>query len=178
MSTTSNSIIFTHEELKLKRNVGVLLVLDELRECGKDNGTQITIPIECYQRAMQGRWAPDLLDGKKRAGPPSDGKTRMQRDGPRLWAELHTMALTVCLDTPADLKTAQQRFQIWSGLISCGSCAGDWKTYLAEFPPDFSSNEAFFTWTVAAHNVVNAKLNKAMVTLEQARERWSANNPA
>lgn len=174
MSTISKAIIFTHAELLLRRNVGVALVMDQLKACGaKDDGKDVTIPLECFELVMKKRWAPELLE-KKQAAAPRDGKSRMQRDGPRLWAELHTMARTVCLDTPAHVKTAKQRFQIWSGLISCGECAADWEKLLKEHPPDFSSQEAYFAWTHARHNDVNIKLGKPILSREEADRLYPA----
>ncbi len=38
--------------------------------------------------------------------------------------------------------------------------------------PDFSSREAFFASGVELHNLVNAKLGKPEMTLEDARKQW------
>ncbi len=62
----------------------------------------------------------------------------------------------------------------WEGIIPRGRC--DCKTgyleILKDYPPDFSSPEAFFAWGVTLHNAVNRKLGKPEMTLEEARKLW------
>jgi len=62
----------------------------------------------------------------------------------------------------------------WEGIIPRGRC--DCKTgyleILKDYPPDFSSPEAFFSWGVELHNAVNRKLGKPEMTLDEARKLW------
>jgi hypothetical protein len=39
-------------------------------------------------------------------------------------------------------------------------------------PPDYSSHEAWFAWGVKAHNEVNQRLGKPIVSLEEAKHIW------
>lgn len=62
----------------------------------------------------------------------------------------------------------------WEGIIPRGRC--DCKTgyleILKDYPPDFSSPEAFFAWGVELHNAVNRKLGKPEMTLDDAYKLW------
>lgn len=63
-------------------------------------------------------------------------------------------------------------FAIWQAEIpniGC-DCRKHWKELVAANPPDFSSRESFFAWSVDRHNDVNAKLGKPPVSLEEARK--------
>lgn len=82
-----------------------------------------------------------------------------------LWKSLHTYKYTT-------EKEANEWFYRWCSRIPCGSCKQDWAKIIGEFPPDFSSSEAFFIWGVDAHNLVNKKLDKPQITLEDARKTW------
>jgi hypothetical protein len=53
----------------------------------------------------------------------------------------------------------------------CG-CHSGYLLLKEEFPPDFSSSDAFFAWGVALHNGVNRKLGKQELSLEEARLLW------
>lgn len=95
--------------------------------------------------------------------------TRMQRDGPALWREIHTREAP----DAAWFATIATR-------LPCGSCKADWLAYVATNPPDFGAG--WFAWTVSAHNAVNARLNDAAVngmvdrpimTEAEARARWA-----
>ena len=87
---------------------------------------------------------------------------------PELWGEVHRWALTANLQ-----KEPHRWLARFATRIGCGECREHWEAYLAEFPPDFSSNEALFAWTVAAHNAVNRRLGKPEMTVEAARAYWT-----
>ena len=86
--------------------------------------------------------------------------------GNAAWEILHTKIHT------------NKEFKRWLSFLPCGSCRNDFDKLLKDNPPDFSSQTNFFEWTVLIHNKVNEKLNKPIVTLEQARERWCIINKA
>jgi hypothetical protein len=58
------------------------------------------------------------------------------------------------------------------------SCRKDFDKILDNYPPDFSSPEAFFDWGVFVHNLVSEKLiaagdtAKRKFTIEEARNQW------
>jgi hypothetical protein len=95
------------------------------------------------------------------AQPESD---RIQRHRAH-WAELHGYSPEVW-----DEAAAREWFADWQRRIpniAC-DCRRHWRELVAEMPPDFSSREAFFAWTVEAHNAVNSRIGKPLVTLEEA----------
>jgi hypothetical protein len=53
--------------------------------------------------------------------------------------------------------------------ISC-SCRRHWFEHKKKKPPNFSSPEDFFKWSVTIHNMVNIMLDKPIVSLEEAQE--------
>lgn len=54
-------------------------------------------------------------------------------------------------------------------------CREHWKKITVKLPPDFSSAENFFVWSVKAHNEVNAPIGNARITLDEARQIWRPN---
>lgn len=55
----------------------------------------------------------------------------------------------------------------------CG-CYKNFEDMLVDLPPDYSSEQAWFAWTVAIHNAVNVKLNRPAVSMERADNLWRA----
>lgn len=86
-------------------------------------------------------------------------------NGAQIWAEMHRRALVTFGDDSAYLETVTAR-------LPCGTCKPHWAALLAAKPPTWG--EAYFAWTVAAHNEVNARLGKPLVTVEEARAIWTA----
>jgi hypothetical protein len=63
--------------------------------------------------------------------------------------------------------------EAWQAWIPRGcSCKEDFGKVIADYPPDFSSPEAFWNWGWFLHNWVNEKLGKPIVSLEDARKLW------
>lgn len=69
----------------------------------------------------------------------------------------------------------QSRCQWWKNWqetipnIGC-DCRKHWKAFVEQNPPSFASREAFFAWTVYAHNQVNKRLGKPELSIEAAME--------
>lgn len=83
---------------------------------------------------------------------------------PSTWAELHLRALT----------QEGQPDHFWLALfgarISGGcDCRKNWKKELLMLPPDFKN---YFFWSVAIHNMVNVRLGKPQITIDEARKIW------
>lgn len=95
--------------------------------------------------------------------------SRMEREGPALWAELHRWALTV--DVAGDQACGQSKRWLceFTKRLSCGDCRRDFDKMILATPPDFSSNAALFTSTVKWHNEVNRKLGKPEMSLADAQ---------
>ena len=87
-------------------------------------------------------------------------------DGPKLWAELHRHALAHSGgDDSAWLAAFEQR------ILGACWCRREWKRDLEALPPDFAR---YFEWTVAQHNLVNARLGKPQLSVADAHRIWSA----
>lgn len=89
-----------------------------------------------------------------------------------LWAELHSY-------NPGKwvAEEAEKWFAWWLRRVpSFGcSCQSHFKDIIKKHPPDFSSHDSFFEWTVARHNDVNQRLGKEIFTLEKARMLYAPN---
>src|SRR6202021_956028 len=94
------------------------------------------------------------------------GKMDWSVRGPALWRELHEWAAR------AELESAPEWLAKFSARIPCGGGRQHWMQFLREEPPDYSSREALFAWTVSAHNAVNRRLGKAQISLQAAEQRW------
>jgi hypothetical protein len=77
------------------------------------------------------------------------------------WAELHRK-----------LDPDPEWFEAWVLCIpgrACNRCAKNFEEILQANPPRYDD---FFAWSVEAHNAVNAKLNKQIMSLEDAVKVW------
>lgn len=86
----------------------------------------------------------------------------------RLWQDLHRYALRS--PSPRAFPTFLSEIQ---ARLPCGECLVHWQAWVTENPPAGD----LFAWTVAAHNSVNARLGKPLLSLEQARARWAVDIP-
>lgn len=78
--------------------------------------------------------------------------------GPTLWAYIHTISLLPYIDHKSIFKNIEQ-------VIPCGLC----KTTYMEYVAKLDDTTDFFKWGVDLHNAVNLKLNKPIVTYDEAR---------
>jgi hypothetical protein len=88
-----------------------------------------------------------------------DLKEQIAERGRACWAELHGCQ-----------EPTQQWYAEWLKTVpSFGcSCRKNWDELTTKYPPDFSSREAFFKWSVDRHNDVNRKLGKPQVSVMEA----------
>jgi len=93
-----------------------------------------------------------------------------EEQGRAAWTALHLY----CLDCP-NLAYARTWINRFVDGLGCGPCRLDSKSYVQANPPDISSSEALFAYSVRWHNFVSAKpeLNKPQWTVEQARTYWT-----
>jgi hypothetical protein len=87
------------------------------------------------------------------------------RDRPNAWGKLHTY------DGDDPETFLREVFEPLIPNYGC-SCANEYKRFKKDYPPDFSSPEAFWNWGWFLHNWVNEKLGKPIVSLEDARKLW------
>ena len=90
--------------------------------------------------------------------------------GPNLWGTLHLLCLTGTI-TPNFV-------QEFANVIPCPMCAGHFTELIIENPlPESDDPLVLFRWSVHVHNLVNARIGKPTLTVEQAVERWVARPP-
>ena len=92
-----------------------------------------------------------------------------------LWKQFHTNALQYKLLTP-DPFLHKFRNSIPRYTKSHCRCHEFWEQYIKKNPPTYGPNDEYFVWSVHAHNAVNTKLNKPLVTVEDAILLYSTNN--
>ena len=85
--------------------------------------------------------------------------------GPIKWKELHVRALA-----PLPMDDEPKWFEAFTKGVPCPKCREHFCSFLEAHPPAFNSREAFFDWTVAAHNFVNSATGKQSVSLSAARQ--------
>ena len=88
---------------------------------------------------------------------------RVDAAGRAAWTALHSQHF----GTPEWFETK------WKPLIPTGcGCQQGANDLLAQCPPRYDSPEDWFAWTVQYHNLVNVKLGKPTLTLDEARAIW------
>ena len=84
--------------------------------------------------------------------------------GPIKWKELHSRGLcSLSMEHESDW------FDAFLRGLPCPDCRRHFEEFLGRSPPVFSDRQAFFEWTVAAHNFVNRRVGKPEITIEAAR---------
>lgn len=99
-----------------------------------------------------------------------DEQKKMQTGGSydkerAVWLKLHEYAPQIA---DWDSRQAQQWYRQWEGSIPAEGCSCRKNYDKLEFEPDFSSAESFFESGVELHNIVNRKLDKPELTIEDA----------
>jgi hypothetical protein len=95
--------------------------------------------------------------------------------GSCLWRTIHILAIGYP-DKPSYENTiAYKNFfeNLWK-VLPCHSCSVNYKRHLKEVPLDdyLVSNSKLFEWTVTLHNLVNAELNKPLMSLDDATKLY------
>ncbi len=113
------------------------------------------------------------LDIPVRRSPPLVGLARVKRERPpfyngaAVWEALHRRALSWG-DGGDDSAWLVANV---NARVPCGDCRAHWAKVLREIPVRWCD---YFAWSVEAHNAVNARLGKPILTLDDARARWGA----
>jgi hypothetical protein len=97
--------------------------------------------------------------------------------GRKKWAEMHARAMAWNPAAGDAAAEAAYLARAADGLAGC-QCSPHWRAYLKSHPPDLSSAESYFAWTVAAHNAVNARLGKPPLDFRTAASRWAGSTAA
>lgn len=93
--------------------------------------------------------------------------------GRKAWGLIHSYPITYW--DRWDPEAARLWYSNWLANVpqyGC-NCSAKWAKLTKDFPPDFSSPEAFFRWTVDRHNDVNESLGSMIVGIDEAFEIWS-----
>ena len=88
-------------------------------------------------------------------------KTLSERLSP-LWAPFHEYAWFYPANpTPEQKIKAEEIYKSWfPDLIFCPACKQHYLDMVMRTPPDVTSKDSLFLWTINRHNEVNARLNK------------------
>lgn len=93
------------------------------------------------------------------------------------WTSIHFVALGYpTASPPDDVKESYRRYftEILPEVLPCYTCREHLKKTLVEqhplLPQHLENSETLFAWTVSLHNVVNARLGKKQLTLEEAKK--------
>ena len=63
---------------------------------------------------------------------------------------------------------------MYPSVLPCGMCGQHFAEVLKEHPfPDSRDPKILFEWSVHAHNLVNARVGKPILTVEQALNAWA-----
>lgn len=130
-------------------------------------GGAILLAVEKHLREKMPRLIPEFQSEMQtmRRDREERVKARMEREGPKQWAILHSHALIPVVNE-AD-ETAWLNAFIET--IGCPACRSFAAGYISDKPPTFP---AYFDWTVIFHNAVNVKLGKPTMTIREAMEKW------
>jgi len=82
-----------------------------------------------------------------------------------LWKLLHTYQYKSEQET-------KEWFENWLKKLPCGECRNHTKILLESSPMDFSNQKGFFESGVKLHNLVNKKLDKTEISIEEATKLW------
>lgn len=107
--------------------------------------------------------------------------------GPGRWDILHSYAK---LSTTREQKIEFARFveNVFAPTIKCEECRNEFRSLLMRMPVPFGSrkvdgrewndNDSSFKWSFSAHNEVNARLKKPLMTWENCLKLYDYNSPA
>lgn len=72
-----------------------------------------------------------------------------------------------------NIDDAKKWFLEWLKTVprSCG-CRKEWRALLDDFPVDYASAEAFFTWSWFAHDQVSERIGNPRLSFQEAWEMW------
>jgi hypothetical protein len=87
---------------------------------------------------------------------PADPPHEIVPLGPWLWKLLHDRPQSFAGDAEAELRWLAE----FERRVPCGACRQHWRDLVRRHPPDLSSADAYYRWTVDRHNDVNRRLDK------------------
>lgn len=88
---------------------------------------------------------------------------QIQREGPKLWRELHEWALAFKTTSIIDAVIAHDWLSRFANRVPCGDCRLHWRAMVDRSPPPFTSAEDLFFWTVDRHDETNVMKGKPIM---------------
>lgn len=139
-------------------------------KCGREHPDNLTQPVRCLysspKKDLSIVSSSDFFKKLQETNPNVVNNNLSLIDSQRkLWEELHTYKWVSEQET-------EQWFHFFCSRVPCGECKMHWLNLVSNFPPQFNSAEAFFEWSVLAHNKVNERLEKPQISLDEARRLW------
>ena len=96
--------------------------------------------------------------------------------GPQLWFFLHTISFNYPLKPKKEDKERMITFLYGlQPVIPCKICRDHFKRNLAESPPRLDNRKDFSEWMIDAHNEVNGRTGKKILTYDEAISIWEKN---
>jgi len=96
--------------------------------------------------------------------------------GRHLWFSIHFIAHDYPQQPSVEDIAAYRMFfeNLWK-VIPCYKCGVNYRRHLEELPIDghLESRDALFAWTVELHNIVNKELGKPVMSLAEAKKKYS-----
>lgn len=99
----------------------------------------------------------------------------MKNWGPYFWGVLHISALTAPMSiTPQYLDAFLSLIMVYTVILPCPACRSHFAQLLGELPKltEIQTSLELFAWTVEAHNRVNRRIGKRVVSVEEAYRYW------
>ena len=89
------------------------------------------------------------------------------------WGFIHNVALGYS-ETPTHSEKENYKlfFEIIGKVLPCERCRQHYNKELGLTPPDITSRDSLFKWTVDIHNKVNKRLGKDTITYDEAYVIW------
>ena len=86
--------------------------------------------------------------------------------GPYFWGVIHLGCLAGSMTS--------EFITMYPSVIPCSACGQHFSELIQELPfPDSRDPMVLFEWSVDAHNKVNARIGKPILTIEQALAIWT-----
>ena len=97
--------------------------------------------------------------------------------GSYLWGFIHTISILDFEENEENKKHAERCVKQLKALeyyIPCNKCALHYRTWIEELEKrDYKKSMEIFRWSVDFHNSVNEKLEKKILTYQEALDIWT-----
>lgn len=90
--------------------------------------------------------------------------------GPIFWYEMHRMTSVYHQEYSMHYYNIISQFPL---LVPCPTCSHHFSEMLKKYPIKTNSGDALFSWGVNVHNIVNKRLNKKQMSVDEAHELYS-----